>query len=117
MCAPTPDGNFNSYAIAIEKLRGDVDGKSARRTHDCKASIATYLCSSRTAADPKYSWDLDPVVSYDQSTRLHQALTAAGVPNELVTIKGGGPGQFTDAELEDAYQKIDAFLHAHGLRQ
>jgi acetyl esterase/lipase len=61
--------------------------------------------------------DTDPVVPYDQSTRLHQALTAAGVPNELVTIKGGGHGQFTDAELEDAYQKIGAFLHAHGLRQ
>ncbi len=60
--------------------------------------------------------DADPVVPYDQSKRLHQALTAAGVPNELVTIKGGGHGQFTDAELEDTYQKIGAFLHAHGLQ-
>jgi dipeptidyl aminopeptidase/acylaminoacyl peptidase len=56
-------------------------------------------------------------VRYDQSTRLHQALTAAGVPNELVTIKGGGHGQFTDAEPEDAYLKINALLHAHGLRR
>ncbi len=60
--------------------------------------------------------DADPVVPYDQSKRLHEALTAVGVPNELVTIKGGGHGQFTDAELEDAYQKISVFLHAHGLR-
>jgi acetyl esterase/lipase len=60
--------------------------------------------------------DADPVVPYDQSARLHQALTAAGVPNELVTIKGGAHGQFKDADLEDAYQKINAFLHAHGLR-
>jgi acetyl esterase/lipase len=60
--------------------------------------------------------DADAVVPYDQSRRLHQALAAAGVPNELVTIKGGGHGQFTDAELEDAYEKIDAFLRAHGLR-
>jgi hypothetical protein len=44
-------------------------------------------------------------------------LSAAGVPNELVTIKGGGHGQFTDAELENAYQKISAFLHSHGLLQ
>jgi hypothetical protein len=42
---------------------------------------------------------------------------AAGVPNELVTIKGGGHGQLADAELEDAYQKIHAFLHSHGLLQ
>ena len=61
--------------------------------------------------------DADAVVPYSQSMRLHQALTGAGVPNELVTIKGGGHGQFTDAELEDAYRKIYAFLHAHGLRQ
>jgi acetyl esterase/lipase len=61
--------------------------------------------------------DADPVVPYEHSTRLHQALTAAGVPNELVTIKGGGHGQFTDAELEDAYQNIRAFLHSHGLPQ
>jgi len=61
--------------------------------------------------------DADLVVPYDQSTRLHRALTAAGVPNELVTIKGGGHGQFTNAELEEAYQKIRAFLHSHGLLQ
>jgi hypothetical protein len=42
---------------------------------------------------------------------------AAGVPNELVTIKGSGNGQFTNAEPEDAYQKIRAFLHSHGLLQ
>src|SRR5271166_1308710 len=59
--------------------------------------------------------DADPVVPYDQSKRLHQALSAAGVPNELVTVKGGGHGQFTDAELEDAYRKIGAFLRSHGL--
>jgi acetyl esterase/lipase len=59
--------------------------------------------------------DADPVVPYDESARLHQALTTAGVPNELVTIKGGGHGQFTDVELEDAYQKIQAFLRAHRL--
>ena len=31
-------------------------GKSARSTHDCKASLAAYLGSSRTAPGPKYSW-------------------------------------------------------------
>lgn len=60
--------------------------------------------------------DADPVVPYDQSTRLHKALTAVGVRNELVTIKGGAHGQFKDAELEYAYQRINAFLHAQGLQ-
>ncbi len=60
--------------------------------------------------------DADPVVPYQQSVRLHHALTVARVPNELVTIKGGGHGQFKEAELEDAYEKIHAFLRAHGLQ-
>ncbi len=61
--------------------------------------------------------DADPVVPYEQSVRLHKALTTAGVPNELVTIRGGGHGQFNDAQLEDAYGKIHAFLRSHGLIQ
>lgn len=59
--------------------------------------------------------DADPVVPYNQSVRLHKALDTAGVPNELVTIKGGGHGQFTDDQLRFAYEKLHAFLHAHGL--
>lgn len=59
--------------------------------------------------------DADPVVPYEQSVRLHKALTAAGAPNELVTIKGGAHGQFTDAQTEFAYEKLHAFLRAHGL--
>ena len=60
--------------------------------------------------------DADPVVPYEQSIRLHKALTAAGVPNELVTIKGGSHGQFNESELEDTYGKIHAFLRSHGLQ-
>jgi acetyl esterase/lipase len=61
--------------------------------------------------------DADPVVPYPQSVRLHRALTTAGVPNELVTIKGGSHGGFDDAQLEYAYGKINAFLRKHGLIQ
>lgn len=37
--------------------------------------------------------DKDPITPYDQPVRLHAALTRAGAPNELVTIKGGGHGK------------------------
>src|SRR5581483_9967018 len=57
--------------------------------------------------------DAAPVVPYEQSVRLHKALTAAGVPNERVTIKGGGHGQFNDEQLEFAYGKLFAFLREH----
>jgi len=61
--------------------------------------------------------DQDAVAPYEQSARLHKALTAVGVANELVTIKGGAHGQFKEAEEEDAYEKIHAFLRLHGLLQ
>ncbi len=59
--------------------------------------------------------DHDDVVPYEQSVRLHKALTAAGVPNQLVTIKGGGHGQFNDAQQEQAYTALYQFLRQQGL--
>ena len=59
--------------------------------------------------------DADDVVPYSQSVRLHKALAAAGVTNELVTIKGGWHGQFTDEQTRFAYERLHAFLRAQGL--
>ena len=57
--------------------------------------------------------DADDVVPYQHSVRLHKALESAGVPNELVTIKGGGHGYFSDADTLKAYDRIWEFLAAH----
>lgn len=59
--------------------------------------------------------DADPVVPYSHAVRLHQALTQAGVKNELVTIHGGGHGGFTPEQVQDAFAKINAFLRAQGV--
>ncbi len=62
--------------------------------------------------------DADPVVPYEQSVRLHQALTKAGVPNQLLTIPGGrhdAPKGFAPAELRTAFATIVQFLNSHGL--
>jgi acetyl esterase/lipase len=81
-----------------------------------RVSPLTYV---RKGLPPVFSvhGDADPVVPYSQSVRLHAALDKAGITNELVTIHGGGHGQFTDAQLEDAYAKLRAFLAARGLLQ
>ncbi len=60
--------------------------------------------------------DSDDVVPYDHSVRLHQALDKAGVPNLLYTVKGGGHGQFADADNRKAYDAIREFLAKHNLR-
>ncbi len=59
--------------------------------------------------------DADPTSPYADTVRLHQALTAAGVPNRLLTVPGGKHGGFTDEETRTIYQGIRQFLHEHGL--
>ena len=54
-------------------------------------------------------------VPYSHAVRLHQALEAAHVPNRLVTVKGGGHGDFTRAQERDVHAAIFAFLSEHGL--
>jgi len=59
--------------------------------------------------------DADEMVSYEQGVRLHRALTDKGVPNELITIRGGRHGRhtWTDADTIRAQRAIEAFLKRH----
>lgn len=59
--------------------------------------------------------DADPTVPYAHAVHLHEALSEAGVPNELVTIPGGGHGGFGEEEDARAYAAIEAFLTRHGV--
>jgi dipeptidyl aminopeptidase/acylaminoacyl peptidase len=61
--------------------------------------------------------DADPIVPYSNSTRLRDALTTAGVPNELVTIPGGGHGNFKADERVRAFNSIRAFLEKNHISQ
>jgi acetyl esterase/lipase len=54
--------------------------------------------------------DCDPTVPYEQSHRLHEALHRAGVRNRLVTIEGGGHGDFDAETWARAYRSVFAFL-------
>ena len=54
--------------------------------------------------------DKDDVVPYSHATRLHGALDKAKVPNQLLTIIGGGHGGFTQAEFVKSYETIWSFL-------
>jgi acetyl esterase/lipase len=59
--------------------------------------------------------DADPTVPYAHNTRLRDALTQAGVANQLFTVPGGGHGNFKPAEYEEAYAAVRAFLAKHNL--
>jgi len=57
--------------------------------------------------------DHDPTVPYSQGVSLKEALTKAGVPNQLVTIPGGVHGNFTDDQTVNAFNQVWKFLDAH----
>ena len=59
--------------------------------------------------------DADPTVPYPQATRLRDALTRAGVRNELVTVPAGKHGGFTREEMVRIHARIRDFLRAANL--
>ena len=59
--------------------------------------------------------DADPTVPYSHATLLHDALTKASVPNQLLTIPGGKHGGFTRDETLKIFGTIQQFLQNHNL--
>jgi len=52
--------------------------------------------------------DRDPLVPYEHATRLHDALTRAGVPTQLITVKGPIHGWALEQELGVQEQVFEA---------
>jgi acetyl esterase/lipase len=100
------------YAGAVAWLgsQPDRDGIAKR------VSPLTYI---RAGVPPVLTihGDKDRTVPYTQSVRLHQALTKAGVPNELLTMPGGGhsAGCCNLEQRVNAYRRIQAFLRKQGV--
>jgi len=88
-------------------------GNQPNRGDIAKASSPlTYV---RAGVPPTISihGDADPLVPYNHSVRLQEALQKAGVAHELVTVPGGGHGNFSPAEWQRAFAAIEKFLAAN----
>jgi acetyl esterase/lipase len=59
--------------------------------------------------------DADQVVPYQHAVWLQDALSKAGVANQLLTIPGGKHGGFTPEERTRIFGAIREFLAKHGL--
>ncbi len=57
--------------------------------------------------------DKDELVPYSQAVRLHKALDAARVPNQLYTVPGGNHGGFTAEQNQAAWAAVQKFLQEH----
>ncbi len=64
---------------------------------------------------PAIHGDQDEIVPYSHARRLHAALDKAGVPNQLVTIRGGKHSGFNRQTLIDSFATIREFLRKHQL--
>lgn len=100
--------NFKNYAAMWMGSQTNADDIARR------VSPLTYV---RSGLPPILTihGDKDDVVPYSHATRLKEALDKVQVPNELLTVKGGGHGQFAPAEYVNAYQTIWAFLKKHNV--
>jgi acetyl esterase/lipase len=88
-------------------------GNQPNRAEIAKASSPmTYV---RAGVPPTISihGDADPLVPYAHSVKLQDALQKAGVVHELVTVPGGGHGNFSPAEWQRAFAAIEKFLAAN----
>jgi len=79
------------------------------------AKAASPLTYVRAGMPPTISihGDADTLVPYQHSVRLQEALQKAGVAHELITIPGGGHGNFPPDQWQRAYAAIEKFLAAH----
>ena len=105
-------GGPNERAYAVEWFSGLPNREELAR----KLSPLSYV---RKDLPPiiAIQGDADPIVPFSHSTRLRDALTTAGVPNELVTIPGGGHGNFKADERVRAFDSIRAFLAKNHISQ
>jgi len=60
--------------------------------------------------------DKDELVPYQHAVRLHKALDAARVPNQLISIPGGRHGGFSPKDYVSCYEQIVKFLAARGIK-
>jgi dipeptidyl aminopeptidase/acylaminoacyl peptidase len=52
-------------------------------------------------------------VPYSQAVRLHKALDAAKVPNEMYTVPGAGHGGYSFEQNQNAWEAVRRFLQEH----
>lgn len=59
--------------------------------------------------------DQDNIVPYHHAVQLHAALDKAGVPNQLVTIRGGKHGGFNRQDFVNSFATIREFLRKNSV--
>jgi acetyl esterase/lipase len=100
----------NRHGYAVSWLGGVPSREDLAR----RVSPLTYVRSGLPAVLTIHG-DADKLVPYSHAVRLHEALTKAGVRNQLLTLPGAGHGGFSDEQELKAYETVRAFLVGAGV--
>jgi len=102
------------YTVLVDDPKRDyamtwIGGQPNYKDVAARVSPMTYV---RAGLPPVLAihGDADPIVPYDQEVREIDALKKAGGVAELVTIPGGGHGNFPRDQVLRAWTAIEAFL-------
>ena len=98
--------NAKGYAVVWVGDRPDADEVAKR------VSPINYVSSSVPPIITIHG-DKDTLVPYSQAVRLHQALDAAKVPNQLFTVPGAGHGGYSFEQNQKAWEAVRRFLQEH----
>jgi len=113
---PDVIGGANRSAAAVRWFGDSANPleDAAKKEVAIKVSPLTHV---RTGLPPIITvhGDADRTVPYPEAVRLHEALAKVNVPNQLVTVPGGGHGGFTADERVKIYTTIKEFLGKNGL--
>ena len=101
----------NEKSYAVEWLGSQANGEEMAR----RLSPLTYVHAGLPPVLTVHG-DADTLVPYSHAVRLHEALSKAGVRNQLITIPGGGHGGFTPEQTVKAFEAIKAFLAEAGIK-
>jgi acetyl esterase/lipase len=103
--------NAKTYAV---RWIGSIPDAADREALASRLSPLTYVRANQPPVFTIHGDD-DPTVPYTHATRLRDALTRAGVPNEMITVPGGKHGGFPPNESLRIWTAIRAFLQQRRL--
>jgi len=115
-------------AAAIVNFSGAIDVEELLRESPVRGNVADWVAASadlarrvspinyiRPGLPPIFTnnGDKDPI--YPQAVRFHQALTQAGVPNQLYTVRRGGHGGYSHEQNIELFNALRGFLDRYHL--
>jgi acetyl esterase/lipase len=92
-----------------------IGGTPSEHPDDARAASPVTYVSANDPPVLTVHGDVDRTVPYDQAARIDAALRRVGVPSYLITVKGGGHGDFGTAADDRVKAYFDRYLRGQNV--